>query len=86
MRTLYQERCLQNEVVFNWEEKSHKMSQDEIIEVLEKDMRNVIGHLDDLKSPQEKEVSLKRIEFLRISIMRAKLGRELVSLVFPITN
>lgn len=75
-----------NEVVFNWEETSHKMSQEEIVELLEKDMREVIDHLDELKSSQEKEVSLKRIEFLRISIMRAKLGRELVSLVFPITN
>lgn len=86
MRTLYQERCLMNEVVFNWEATSHKMSQEEIIALLEKDMRNVIGHLDESMGPKEKEVSLKKIEFLRISIMRAKLGRELVSLVFPITN
>ena len=86
IRTLYQQECLLNEVVFNWEAISHQLSQEELIELLENEMREVINHLDDLASAKEKEVNLKKIEFLRISIMRAKLGRGLVSLVFPISN
>jgi hypothetical protein len=82
MATLYRERHLYDEVVFDWEVASGKVPQDELIMFLESDMIEAINQLEALTDCDEREMELKRIEFLRVSIVRARLGREMISLHF----
>jgi|GEM_PF-3785351 len=80
---LYRERCLCNEVIFDWSMASATLSQDELVISLEKDMISTIDRLKTLRSSDAREVMLKRIEFLRVSIVRARLGKDMISLAFP---
>ena len=83
MSTLYRERHLCDEVVFDWKAASGKVTHDELIHSLESDMVEAISQLEKLTDPDEREVELKKIEFLRVSIVRARLGREMIPLAFP---
>ena len=82
MSTLYRERHVCDEVVFDWKAASVKLPQDELITSLENDMFKAIKQLEKLTNHDEREVGLKRIEFLRVSIVRARLGREMITLTF----
>jgi len=82
MTALYRERHLCDEVVFDWELDSSTVSQDDLINSLEQDMIEAINQLRTMSDAEEREVELKRIEFLKVSIVRAKLGRAMISLAF----
>ncbi len=83
MAVLYRERHLCDEVAFDWDEASGMISRDELIVRLQNDMLEAIDQLKSLSDSKEREIELKRIEFLRVSIVRARLGREMISLAFP---
>ena len=84
MTTLYRERHLCDEVVFDWEVASSTVSQDELITSLECDMIETINQLVTMTDSEERELELKKIEFLKVSIVRAKLGRAMISLAFRV--